>query len=77
MSDWEHVDKEEIIISEDGLDEAMHNAYLKGRNDVLDKIRAEIEQLSSELTSDGRRMIRRGNVFHVIDKYRKGEEECR
>lgn len=42
MSDWEHVDKEEIIISEEGLDEAVHNAYLKGKREVLDKIRAEI-----------------------------------
>ena len=39
-----NVDKEEIIITEEGLDEALHNAYLKGRNDVLDKIKAEIEQ---------------------------------
>lgn len=41
--------------------------------DVLDKIRAEIEQMPSYLTEDGRRMIRRGNVFRVIDKYRKGD----
>lgn len=41
---------------------------------VLDKIRAEIEQLPSELTEDGRRMIRRSSVFRVIDKY-KAESE--
>ena len=39
---------------------------------VLDKIRAEIEQMPSELTTDGRRMIRRGSVFRIIEKYRKG-----
>ena len=42
--------------------------------DVLDKIRAEIEQMPSELTADGRRMIRRGSVFRIIDKHTKGEE---
>ena len=39
---------------------------------VLNKIRAEIEQMPSELTTDGRRMIRRGSVFRIIEKYRKG-----
>ena len=38
--------------------------------DVLDKIRAEIEKIPSELTADGRRMIRRGSVFRIIDKYK-------
>lgn len=45
------------------------------KEDVLDKIRAEIEQMSSELTKDGRRMIRRESVFRVIDKYRSESEE--
>lgn len=40
------------------------------QEDILDKIRAEIEQMPSELTSDGRRMIRRESVFRIIDKYR-------
>jgi len=44
---------------------------------ILNKIRAEIEQLSSELTSDGRRMIRRGNVFRIIDKYKaESDHKC-
>ena len=38
--------------------------------EVLDKIRVEIEQMPSELTADGRRMIRRGSVFRIIDKYK-------
>ena len=42
--------------------------------EVLDKIRAEIEQMPSELTADGRRMIRRVSVFRIIDKY-KAESE--
>lgn len=42
---------------------------------VLDKIKAEIEQMPSELTNDGRRMIRRGSVFRIIDKYRTEMEE--
>lgn len=42
---------------------------------LLDKIRAEIEQMPSELTTDGRRMIRRVSVFRIIDKYREGDKE--
>ena len=42
--------------------------------EVLDKIRAEIEHLPSELTADGRRMIRRMRVMQIIDKY-KAESE--
>ena len=38
----------------------------------LDKLKAEIAQMPSEMTADGRRMIRRGSVFRIIDKY-KGE----
>ena len=38
--------------------------------EVLDKIKAEIEQMPSELTADGRRMIRRVSVFRIIDKYK-------
>lgn len=41
---------------------------------VLDSIKAEIEQLPSELTKDGRRMIRRRNVFQIIDKYKADTE---
>ena len=37
---------------------------------IIDKIKVEIEQMPSELTNDGRRMIRRGSVFRIIDKYR-------
>lgn len=49
--------------------------YDKGKADVLDEIRAEIEKLPSELTYDGRRMIRRVRVYDIIDKHRKGESE--
>ena len=42
-------------------------------NEVLDEIRAEIEKTPSELTADGRRMIRRGSVFRILDKYRESE----
>lgn len=44
---------------------------------VLDKIRAEIELMPSELTADGRRMIRRESVFRIIDKYKTGSEDKR
>lgn len=43
----------------------------ESKTDVLDKIRTEIEKMPSELTADGRRMIRRESVFRIIDKYRK------
>ena len=51
--------------------------------ELLHKIQEEIEQMPSELTTDGRRMVRRGSVFRIIDKYvfriidkyRKGDKE--
>lgn len=50
--------------------------YKQGVSDVLDKIRAEIEQMPSELTADGRRMIRRESVFRIIEKYKaEGSEK--
>lgn len=38
---------------------------------LLDEIKAEIDRLPSELTYDGRRMIRRARVYDIIDKYRE------
>lgn len=51
----------------------------KPLDSVLDEIRAEIEKLPSELTYDGRRMIRRVRVYDIIDKYKAESEdkECR
>ena len=43
--------------------------------EVLDKIRAEIEQMPSELTTDGRRMIRQRSVFRILDRYKTESEE--
>ena len=52
-------------------------ANAKGKYEsMLDKIRAEIERMPSELTTDGKRMIRQVNVFRIIDKY-KAESEVR
>lgn len=48
----------------DGLNESRNDVA-----EVIKQIRADIEQLPSEITKDGRRMIRRGNVFRIIDKY--------
>lgn len=44
-------------------------------DEVLDKIRAEIDQMPSKLTTDGRRMIRRESVCQIIDKYKVESEE--
>ena len=81
MSNWEHVDKEEIIISEEELDKAIHNAYLKGRNDVLDKISAEIQKEENIWYHDCEPdfskdfdVIRVDTVLSIIDKYRESEE---
>ena len=80
MSNWEHVDKEEIIISEEGLDEAIHNAYLKGRNDVLDKIKEEIQKEENIWYHDCEPdfskdfdVIRVDTVLSIINKYRESE----
>lgn len=45
------------------------------KTDILDKIRAEIKTMPSELTRDGRRMVRQVNVFEIVDKYRESEEK--
>ncbi len=42
---------------------------------ILDEIRAEIEQMPSELTPDLRRMIRRINVLEIFDKYNAERSE--
>lgn len=44
-------------------------------DEVLDGIKEEIRNMSSELTRDGRRMIRKMRVLEIIDKYKK-ETKC-
>ncbi len=44
---------------------------LEERDELLDKIRSEIESLPRELPTDARNMIRRSRVLDIIDKYRK------
>ena len=48
--------------------------YEKAYRDLLNAISKEITSLPSELTEDGRRLIRRGDVFRIIEQYR-GEED--
>lgn len=48
---------------------------LEERDELLDKIRTEIDQLPSELTPDGRRMIRQVSVLRIIDEYKAESEE--
>ena len=48
---------------------AGYDAAVKNNIIMLGKMRAEIEQMPSELTADGRRIIQRENVFQIIDKY--------
>lgn len=45
----------------------------KPLDELLNEIRAEIEKLPSELTYDGRRMIRRVRVYDILDKYGVGK----
>lgn len=42
--------------------------------DLLNAISKEITSLPSELTEDGRRLIRRGDVFRIIEQYRGKED---
>ena len=53
--------------------------YEDGKSDVLDKIRAEIEQLrihkAQYLTSDCKVCIDSQDVLNVIDKYKAESEE--
>lgn len=46
----------------------------ESHEDLLRAISKEITSLPSELTEDGRRLIRRGDVFRIIEQYR-GEED--
>lgn len=69
--------KKVMEIARTGDLKAFNDAVIQMLDDLptmLDKIRAEIEQMPSELTTDGRRMVRRVNVFRIIDKYRGVEE---
>lgn len=64
LSEWE---QEHIHM----LTSRQMGAWLGRReNRLLDRIIAEIEQMPSELTEDGRRMIRRFYVLQIIDKYK-------
>lgn len=63
----------------DDYGEESHTAMMMAikaleRESILDKIRAEIKQMPSELTADGRRMIRRESAFRIIDKYKTESE---
>lgn len=64
-----NVDKEELIKALQYDREQYKTGYADGKNDVLVKIRAEIEQMPSKLTEDGRGMLRRESVFWIINKY--------
>ena len=57
------------------MDRREFQQWVEGLEHNLDKIKEEIEQLPSELTADGRRMIRRGDVFRVFYKYKAESEE--
>jgi len=48
--------------------------YEKGKADVLDKIRAEIETLESPFGSYGEWYDGRADCLKIIDKYRKEQE---
>ena len=67
MSNYD-VNTAEIIISEEGLDEAIHNAYLRGRNDVLEKVRAEIEHDKNIATTDY--VLGLSLALQTINKYK-------
>lgn len=43
--------------------------------DVLDKIRAEIEVMDSNITEHGWRLIRKYDALQIIDKYKTESEE--
>ena len=56
-------------------EQAYMQGYEDGKNDVLDKIRAEILALPRELPTDARNMVRRTRVLDIIDKYAE-QEPC-
>lgn len=54
----------------DGLNESRNDV-----NEVLEKIRSEIEALPRELPTDARNMVRRTRVLDIIDKYKAGRSK--
>lgn len=63
------------------LEKAYEKGYYEGlqkasvNKSVLEDIKAEIDELPSELTYDGRRMVRRSRVFEIIDNHISGKEQ--
>lgn len=55
-------------------DHAILKAYSDGANEVLDKIRAEINTMPCAITSMREIYINRDKVINILDKY-KGESE--
>jgi hypothetical protein len=88
---WKEPRKDEVILTKEEYGELVSsefdNGYAKGytealeQNDVLDKIRAEIEQLT--ITEGGDDYVRKMaelfslkmKVLHIIDKYKAESEE--
>lgn len=56
------------------LESMIYSAVANGKplDSVLGEIKAEIEDMPSELTYDYRRMVRQVSVFCIIDKYKAG-----
>ena len=66
--------EEEVIITIDNAEKAIDKAYEKGRIEVLDKIRAEIDD-ATEIHSDGEFYIKNIDVKRIIDKYKAESED--
>ena len=78
LNDWERLPLNAMVLTSSGM-----GAWLERRDErkrkqentyVLDKIKAEIDQMPSELNEYGRRMIKRESVFQIIDKYKADKE---
>ena len=50
--------------------------YMTNKNNVLDKIRAEIEALNEKVGTDYKICVDKSDVLQIIDKYREGSEKA-
>lgn len=56
-------------------DHEILKAYSNGANEVLDKIRAEIEEIPADYTNvSDKELLYRNRVLDILDKYKAGSE---
>ena len=69
------VDKEELIKALQYDRKQYTKGYEDGKNEVLDKIRAEVEQITDTMGVSYNQYVSKIDVLNIIDKYKSESEE--